>query len=528
MYVAPTPPIRTLFKAEPRTVVAADLPPYVRNANWTGQKFPGGMSSVDLLYTDYWTLRAHSAALFRKNLYARGIVRRVITNEINVGLHLEATPEERILGYQEDDLSDWNEDVENRFRLWEKDPWLCDFQEQKTFGELQAQARLEAIVAGDVLVVLRQFQPTGLPRVQLISGQAVRSPWDKVPTRAGHRIEHGVELDATGKHVAYWIQNVDNTFKRLPAWGEKSGRRLAWLLYGTDKRHDDVRGEPLLSLVLQSLKEIDQYRDSIQRKALVLSLLAMFVKKAVDKPGTMPIAGGAVRRGLDVTQDSAGTERKYRSAEMIPGFVIDELQPGEEPMAFQHQGAYEKFGEFEEAIVQGVAWALEIPPEILRLAFSNNYSASQAAINEYKMALNKARTWFGAGFCQPIYVEWALSAALTKKVAAPGLLESWRDAAQYDVFGAWTAADWTGAIKPAVDLSRLVEGYKEMIAEGLITRDRASRELNGTKYAKNAQKLRRENEALAAALKPLGAAEPKSPPAPADKPKDIDKEEEAA
>ena len=500
---------RALFSPPAPTIVAGDLPPYSRIGYWNGQKFPGGMPSVDLLTTDYWTLRAHSAALFKRNLYARGIVRRIITNEINVGLHLEATPEEKLLGFQDDELADWSEDVENRFKLWERDPWLCDAEERLTFGELQAQARLEAIVSGDVLVVLRQFQPTGLPRIQLVDGAKVRTPLGKTNLREGARIEHGVELDGQGRQVAYWVAQRDGTSKRIPAWGEKSGRRLAWLLYGTEKRVDEVRGEPLLSLVVQSLKEIDQYRDSTQRKALVLSMLAMFVKKAVDKPGTMPIAGGAVRRGVDVAQDSKGAPRKFRAAELLPGLTIDELQPGEEPQAFQHQGALEGFGEFEEAIIQGVAWALEIPPEILRLTFSHNYSASQAAINEYKMSLNKARTWFGSGFCQPIYTEWMVAAALTGKISAPGLLESWRDAKQYDVFGAWTSSDWTGAIKPAVDLSKLVKGYTEMIAQGLITRDRASRELNGTKYSKNVQKLRRENQALAEANEPL------APPAPA-------------
>jgi len=240
----------------------------------------------------------------------------------------------------------------------------------------------------------------------------------------------------------------------------------------------------------------------------------------------MPIAGGAVRRGVDVAQDSKGAARKFRAAELLPGLTIDELQPGEEPQAFQHNGALEGFGEFEEAIIQGVAWALEIPPEILRLTFSHNYSASQAAINEYKMYLNKARTWFSTGFCQPIFVEWMVSAALTKKITAQGLLESWRDAKQYDVFGAWTSSDWTGAIKPAVDLSKLVKGYTEMIAQGLITRDRASRELNGTKYSKNVQKLRRENVSLAEANEPLAPPAPpsSSPPPPSD-PDDVDDEE---
>lgn len=470
-----------------------------------GSKFPGGFGATELLVPDYWTLRARSAQLFRTNLYARGIIRRFVTNVINTGLHLEAVPEESLLGYPEDGLADWTEQIENRFALWGMYAWLCDHREREPFGAIQASAYGEALISGDVLVVQRQDARTGLPRVQLISGSAVQTPFG-IRAQRGNRVVHGVELDAQDRHVAFWVTQADGTSKRLPAWGEKSGRQLAWLVYGTERRLDDVRGEPILALLLQSLREIDRYRDSVQRKAVINSMLAMFIKKTADKMSTLPLSGGAVRRGVVVEQDDAGDTRSYRVAEHIPGLVIEELQQGEEPIGFDSKGIDEKFGDFEESIVQAFAWALETPPEILRLAFSNNYSASQAAINEYKMFLNRVRHAFGTAFCAPLYQEWLLSEALNSKITAPGLLESWRDLTQYDRFGAWVASDWAGQIKPAVDLSKLVGGYTKMCAEGFITRDRASRELTGMKFSKVAKRLRLENEQLQAALAPLTGA----------------------
>lgn len=512
----------------------------------TGSKFDGGFGVTELLTADYWTLRARSSQLFETNLYARGLIRRLVTNEIATGLHLEATPVEKLLGREEDALADWCEDVELRFALWQSDPWLCDHSEQMTFGALQAVARMEALITGDVLVVLRQFQPTQLPRVQLIKGSAIQTPSfarTRITLAKGHEIVHGVELDAMKRHVAFWITQADGTSKRLPAYGEKSGRRLAWLIYGTDKRLDDIRGKPLLSLVLQSLKEIDRYRDSVQRKAVINSMLAMFIKRSAPAgPGTRPIAAGAVRRGMvETTVEAPGEPRSYAVAEGIPGLVIDELGVGEEPIGFPSHGTDEKFGAFEEAIVQAVAWANEIPPEILRLSFSSNYSASQAAINEFKIYLNKERTKFGETFCQPIYIEWLLAMALTMRVSATGLLEAWRDARLFEIFAAWTSCDWSGNIKPSVDLTKLVKGYELLAAQGWITRDRASRELTGTKYSQNVKKLRLENEALVRANEPLTALDPKflkasapeSEPTPAparegDDPDEDDEDEDAA
>lgn len=510
------PKLRIVQAPEPKPTTLGQLSPF--RYTWDdGGKFPGGYGPTQLLVPDYWTLRKRSAELFETNLYARGVIQRLVTNEINTGLHLEATPEEAILGQEEDALADWSETVENRFQLWSDRPQLSDHAEQVTFGRQQAIARAEALVVGDVLVVMRQDQRTGLPRVQLINGEKVQTPFG-VELQGGNKIRHGVEVDANGRHVAYWIMQEDRTSKRLPAWGEKSGRRLAWLVYGTPHRLDDVRGKPILSLVLQSLKELDRYRDSTQRKALVLSYLAMFIEKTTDKPGSRALTGGAVRRASETAQGARpDQDRCFKTAEQVPGFCIEELQTGEKPQAFQVQGTTESYGLFEEAIVQAIAWALEIPPEILTLSFNSNYSASQAAINEFKMYLNKVRTDFGDAFCQPIYVEWLLAETTSKKITAAGLLEAWRDFAQYDIFAAWISSDWSGQIKPAVDLSKLVAGYKAAIEEGFISRDRAARELFGTKYSKNVQKLKRENPQLAEANEPLAALAASAKGAPAGK-----------
>lgn len=474
------------------------------NSIFDGGKFAGGFGPTQIQLTDYWTLRARSAQLFTENLYARGLIRRLVTNEINTGLTPEACPDEDIIGVPEDSLVDWTESVENRFGIWGKNPKVCDFKHERTFGALQRIARAEALVCGDVLVILRQSRRTRLPMVQLVSGNKVQTPLaSESKLRPGHTIKHGVELDSVGRVAAHWVRQDDGTYKRVAAYGEKSGRRISWLVYGSDKRLDDVRGQPLLSLVLQSLKEIDRYRDSAQRKAVINSILALFIKKTEDKMGTLPVTGGAVRRDQATVTDSDGGTRQFNLASQIPGLVMEELQTGEEPVLKGGEGTDVNFGVFEEAIIQAVAWANEIPPEILRLAFSNNYSASQAAINEFKIYLNKVWSEWGETFCTPIYIEWLISEALIQKIMAPSLLESWRDPQQHDIFGAWVSVDWYGSIKPSTDMLKQVKGSDLLVAGGYSTRARESRITTGTKYTKNVKRLKRENEQLAEALRPM-------------------------
>jgi len=475
---------------------------------WDGSKFPTGLPAVNqVLLTDYWTLREHSSQFFKTNLYARGLIRRLVTNEINTGLGVESMPDEKILGVEPGSLDDWTDTVENRFHLWGKNPDICDFRQAKTLGAIQADARREALISGDVLVVLRPA-PNGSPRVQLVSGEAVQTPFMRnVKLKPGHDIIEGVEIDGQGRQVAYWVTQYDDgeflESKRIPARSSKTGRRLAWLVYGCDKRAFEVRGEPLLALVLQSLSEIDKYRDSVQRKAYINSVLAMFIKKAEDKPGTLPVGGGAVRRDTVPVTDGDGATRNYQIASEIPGMVVEELQTGEEPVGFNSQGIDLAFGPFEESIIHAIAWVNEIPPEILKLAFSNNYSASQAAINEYKIYLNMVRMNFGDCFCQPIFDDWFLSEVLLGKIEAPGFLAAWNNPDQWDIFGAYVAADWSGAIKLSTDIKKQAEGYTRMVNQGWITNARASKELSGTKFDKNIRRIERENSLKVQAATPL-------------------------
>ena len=474
------------------------------NSLYDGAKFFGGFGATQIQEVDYWTLRLRSAQLFNENLYARGLVRRLITNEINTGLTPEAAPDEEIIGIPEDSLADWTETVENRFGIWGKNPNVCDWKHKNTFGAIQRAARLEALISGDVLIVLRQSPVTKLPMVQLVSGNKVQTPLsDSTSLRKGHKIRHGVEMNAAGRVVAHHVKQDDGTSKRLPAFGEKTGRKISWLVYGTDKRLDDVRGQPLLSLVLQSLKEIDRYRDSTQRKAVINSIIALSVEKSADKMGTLPITGGAVRKDTATVTDGDGGTRSFNIANQIPGIVAEELQTGEKLNFHGTGGTDADFGTFEEAIIQAVAWANEIPPEILRLSFSNNYSASQAAINEFKIYLNKVWSDWGETFCSPIYVEWLVSETLLQKITAPGLLQAWRDPAQYDVFGAWVCVDWYGSIKPSTDMLKQAKGSKLLVTEGWSTNAREARITTGTKFSKNIKRLTRENQQKADAARPL-------------------------
>lgn len=477
------------------------------NTSWDGDKFYSGFGiTKDYSIVDYWKLRKRSKQLFTENLYARGLIRRLLTNEINKGLALEATPDASILGIDEDNLSDWSEMTERRFNVWGKNPELCDHKGLRTFGAIQRQARMMALISGDVLVILRQGS-SKLPTVELIDAAHVENPVSDTMFRQakarGNQIKHGVEIDKNGRHIAFYVRQADGKHLRVSAKGARTDRRQAWLVYGTERMVDDVRGQSLLALVIQSLKEVDRYRDAEQRAAVINSMIAMWVKKTEDKMGTLPVTGGAVRKDTYTTQDDSQGRKDVQFSTNMPGMIMQELQTGEEPVSYDTRRPNVNFGTFEAAIINAIAWANELPPEVLTLAFQNNYSASRGAVNEFKMYLERIRNGFGEEFIDPIYQEFLISETLIGAIDMPGFLDARRNPRLWFIYGAWVSADWSGAIKPNVDLLKEVKAYTGLIDQGLITRERATRELTGMKFSKSVQQLVRENEQLAAAMQPL-------------------------
>jgi len=503
-----------LPKNAPAVISVNDLQDQAHNSGgyssgntWDGDKFYSGFGiTKDYSVVDYPKLRRRSKQLFTENLYARGLIRRLLTNEINKGLALEATPEAGILGMPADTLADWAEAVERRFGIWAKTPEVCDYNELRTFGAIQRQARMMAIVSGDVLVILRQGK-SKLPNIELVDADHVENPMSDLLLRQvkarGNRIEHGVELDSKNTHVAFYVKQANGKHLRVPARGARTGRRQAWLVYGTEKMVDDVRGQSLLALVVQSLKEVDRYRDAEQRAAVINSMIAMWVKKGEDKMGTLPVTGGAVRKDIHTTQDDSEGRKDVQFSTNMPGMIMQELQTGEEPVSYDTRRPNVNFGVFEASIINAVAWANEMPPEVLTLAFQNNYSASRGAVNEFKMYLERKRTELGESFNDPIYQEFLISETLIGAIEMPGFLDARRTVGAWDIYGAWVLADWSGAIKPNVDLLKEAKAYQLLIAEGLMTRERATRELTGMKFSKAVQQLVRENEQVAAAQQPL-------------------------
>ncbi len=195
-----------------------------------GSKFPGSLSSVPTdQFVDYWTLRKRSMILFNNNPYCKGVIRKLLRNEINTGLNLESAPIAKRIGLNEDEALNWATEREIDWQVYSETAEICDWKKKKTLTDIANDCRQTALISGDCLVVLRINKKTGLPAYDLIDGVHIQTPIASKKTK-GKDIKHGIEFDKQGRQIAFWVRDGIMESKRIAAFGEKSGRKIAWMV----------------------------------------------------------------------------------------------------------------------------------------------------------------------------------------------------------------------------------------------------------------------------------------------------------
>ncbi len=475
------------------------------NSVWNGEKFRGSLGLVKVFNSiDYWTLRQKSQELWTDSPYARGILRRILRNEIFTGLTANSSPNEDVLWPGMDDLerSDlavkYGDLITSQFSLYANNYELFDYGKELTFGEFQELVRREALLCGDGIIVARVNHTNGLPMWQWINGNYIKTPADYT-CKDGNRIVQGVELDKYNRHVAYFVQTTENGVlksERIPVKGEKSGRQISWMVYGSEKMSDKVRGEPLLANVLSMLSDVDKYKDAELRAAVINALIAFTVKKSPDTPfGTRPTMG-LERLKKDDIKTGIGSEVPPKGHQPIqlmqPGTVFDDLAPGEEVVSYQTNRPNVNFSVFEAAIIDAICWSLEIPPEIAKLKFTSSYSASRQANNEFEVYLKYRNFKNAKDFCQIIYEEFVIQAVLSGMLSLPGFIPAFIDPKLWQIKAAWLSCTWSGIARPSVERTKDVKAANDALDNGLTTFDDECRRINGKSFRKVAAQLKRE------------------------------------
>lgn len=464
------------------------------------------------------TLRQRSRMLYMSSPVAASAINTNRTKVVGTGLTLKAAIDREVLGMTPEAAKAWQTKTEAEFLFWAGNRRNCDALGMNNFYGLQQLALKSWLMSGDVFAVVKRSPATALNpyslRLHLIEADRISTPdtcgnvinkWANITegknTANGNKIFDGVEVDANGLAVAYWVRNTyprevtleKTTWQRIEAVGKKTG--LPNILHVMDcERPDQYRGVPYLAPVIEMLLQLRRYTESELMAALVQSFFTAWIVTKTDKTviPTNEVGGGDIAGVPAENPDESNVSHSENEYEMGPGSVFH-LDEDEDIKFGSPNVPTAGFDTFVKTMGKMVGGALEEPYEILFKEFNSSYSASRGALLEAWEAYKMRRVWLQDGFCQPTYELWLSEAVALGRIKAPGFFDDPL------IRAAWCGARWIGPVQGSLDPKKEVEAAILQVQNGYKTHEQVTREMGGGDWEENVEQLRRENELLQAA-----------------------------
>ena len=439
---------------------------------------------------------------------ATAALKRQRTNIVGAGLRLKPTIDRETLGLTQEQAEVWERNVLAEFNLWANRKQACDATGVNNFYGMQQLISLAWPMSGDVFALIKREEPTPLEpyslRLHILEADRIRTPHcgnvqgivnnplltdiTTAKLENGNTVFDGVEVDPSGKVVAYHIANTypyeygaePTKFVRVAAYGEMSG--LPNILHIMDtERPEQYRGVPYLAQAIEPLLQLRRYTEAEITAAIVQSFFTAFVK---TEAGNADIPFNEV--GSEGTQEVSRDPNEY---EMGPG-TMNILEPGEDVTFGSPTHPNTGFDTFVRALCEQVGACIEIPADLLMMSFNASYSASRAALLEAWKGFRMRRSWLTDDFCRPVYELWLTEAVARGRISAPGFLTD------PIIRQAYLCSEWIGPAQGQLDPTKEVQAATMAIEAGLSTHEAEAEKLNGSQFSANADKLAVENERL--------------------------------
>ena len=466
--------------------------------------FPSHYSAKSDIDANLPTLRDRAADLSTNSAIGAAAIKSQVTGVINAGLKVFPRINAEVLGLTDDEAREWNRKTKREFELWAND-FNCDFYGRNNFFELQRVAYINELVDGDCFCLFRRRVPRGdnpySLKIQLIEAGRVSNPLGEgrgvvggVPVlvemeglKKNSRIVNGIEVDRNGIIQAVWISNriwnepyalnPEVTWQRVKFFGDNSGtRNILHLCY--DTRIEQFRGEPYLSPVIETLKNVSRYADAELTSAIIKSFFSIFFVQPESNYDLYQIAGDEkpdiTSPCLDVTDYKLGSG------------TMSALPRGVDVKSIDSNNAQSTFESFTNQFVQQIGAALGVPSEVLQKSFKASYSAAKAALLQAADEFRQRRESFVNDFCQPIYENFLAEAVALGRIDAPNFFDD------PVLRREWCKCNWHNETSHLLDPVKEVQASLLKIQNGLSTYSKEAAEICGTDYEENLRQLANE------------------------------------
>lgn len=471
------------------------------NRIWDGEKTLGELGVIQRLVPDYPKLRLRMYHAYATIDTIKIIASKFFYWTIGSGLKLQVEPNRTVLEtegiYNEKEVyAKFQKEAEARFMVYANSK-LSDYAGSKNLHDLAMDAYQGEFLGGDMLCIVR-FGEYG-PNMQVVSGDHVRDPeleQFETAKSKGNKIKHGIEIDKTGREVAYYVvqekEDGLDVFERVPAYGVKSGKRLAWMVSGKKISPDHVRAVPQMSQSLEKVNKLDRYTEATVTKAEQGAKVVHTIEHQDFSTGENPLQTELAKKRGETIITAGDVDKNRILADGIANALKEttsgmsyNMPNGASLKSFQSQ-AEGDYPEFKKAIFEEVSAGSNLPPEVAMQMYNSNYSASRAAINSFGYIVFVDRNKFSNDFYVPFYKLWLEFQILIKKISAPGYLENINNPM---VTESYSQCRFTGKNMPHIDPLKEIKAVREMLGISdttpLISREQATEMLGAGQWDEN-------------------------------------------
>ncbi len=326
------------------------------------------------------------------------------------------------------------------FETWAED---ADAAGRTDFWGLQSDIARHLVVDGEALVILHD-DPDGL-RLQVVAPEQLDEA-KTVELGGGRMIVSGVEFDAQGRRVAYWIlpHKPHSTYTDFAPSVRFDAADVLHIMRPLGA--GQVRGLSWLAPAVLSASELDQLMDALLVGAKTSAMFAGFLTD-MNQTGAIPFEGDQTGGILDT-----GLE---------PGTL--KVLPAGVDVKFSAPDAAKDSPAFLRMNLQSLAAALGLPEHLLSGDLTNaNYSSLRAGLLPFRARVEQ--TQYGTlvpQFLRPVWRRWLATEVITRRLD----------------FSADIAAEWIMPRPMQVDPQKDMAAVKEAFALGLTSRTKAVNEL---------------------------------------------------
>lgn len=470
------------------------------HVSFDGEKNTGELGEPTVYHLNYVSLRARSWQSYLDNPITQMVLNRYATWIVGSGLKLQSEPVKSIIdkGVDTDKVS---KSIEDRFKIFSllQDG---DFSKIDNLNRIAKTAFINSKIGGDVLVVLRVEK--GQLNIELVDGAHVETPVfnDSTLKKApGTEIKNGIEENARGEHVAYWVKGKDLKYNRIAAKGSRTNRESAFLVYGLRYRLNDNRGIPLISTNLETIQKIDRYKEATVGSAEERAKIAYTIEHDENSTGENPLQArlatafntdAAQEVPTDITGKALANEVAVSTQKTVYNMPIGaKLKATETDSDINFEGFYKPN-------VESICSAIGIPPEVALSKYDSNFSASRAALKDWEHTINVERNDFSFQFYKKIYSVWLDLEILKNSIQMPGYLNAIASGDKTTIY-AYKQCRFVGTNVPHIDPEKEVRAERLKLGKSgdsipLTTAEAATEALNGGDYTTNVEQYQGELE----------------------------------